>query len=66
MKTLVTVGTIITLFMYLVFSMFNKTWDLMKYSQESTYWFGCLITLGWFGCWMWYVLEGKDSNKNYF
>lgn len=37
MKTTIAVGTIITLFVYLVISMFNKTWDIMKYSQDSIF-----------------------------
>ena len=51
MKTVLLFGVFGTLFMYVVTSMFNHTWDIMKYSQESTYWFGALSGLCWItGC----------------
>jgi hypothetical protein len=67
MKITLLIGTLITAFVYLLISMFNKTWDIMKYSQDSTYWFGCLIGLGWFACFLWYVLEIQPkTEKDYY
>ncbi len=43
MKTIFLFGIVGTLVMYFIVSMHNHTWDVMKYSQDSVYWFGAGI-----------------------
>jgi len=51
MKTILAFGLSAMALGYLFFSMYNHTWDIMKYSGESTYWFGALTILGFLtGC----------------
>ena len=51
MKTILSFGLITMALSYLFVSMHNHTWDIMKYSVESTYWFGALTALGFIaGC----------------
>ena len=64
MKSIIT-GIIASLFIYMVISMHNKTWDIMNYSQDSVYWFGSLIGLAWFAVWMWGALESNKDNNNH-
>ena len=48
MKTILSFGIGTTLFMYFFISLYNHTWDIMNYSGDSVFWFGCLSGLGWF------------------
>ncbi len=51
MKTILSFGLGTMAFSYLFVSMSNHTWNIMRYSQESTYWLGCLTALGFIaGC----------------
>ena len=51
MKTILSFGIGITLGMYFFISLYNHTWDIMNYSGDSVYWFGCFSGLGWgLGC----------------
>lgn len=47
MKTVISIGVGVMLFLYLIMSMYNHTWDLMNYSKDTVYWFGSLSFLGW-------------------
>ena len=47
MKTTLRLGIFGTIFMYFMFSFFNKTWDPMQFSQNSVYWFGTLSAVCW-------------------
>lgn len=47
MKTILSFGIGTTLFMYFFISLYNHTWDIMNYSKDSVYWFGCLSATGW-------------------
>lgn len=47
MKTILALGIFGTLFMYVFVSMHNHTWDIMNYSQGSTYTFAVISGLCW-------------------
>jgi len=47
MKTILSIGTFGTLFMYVFVSMWNHTWNIMNYSQGSTYTFAVISGICW-------------------
>lgn len=58
-------GILSNLFVYLMFSFYNKTWDPMNYSQDSVYWFGCLCGLFWIAAILWKSLVSDDKGPRY-
>lgn len=51
MKTILAFGLSAMALSYLFISMHNHTWDIMNYTEGSTYWFGSFTILGFLmGC----------------
>ena len=48
MKKILIIGSMFTFFLYLFTSMYNHTWNIMEYSNESVFIIGLLFFLGWF------------------
>ncbi len=63
MKTILSFGFGTTLFIYFFISLYNHTWDVMNFSQDSVYWFGSLSALGWVAGFMIKSLE-LDKPRN--
>lgn len=62
MKTIFSFGLITTALMYLFFSFGNHSWDPMTWNVSSTYWFGCLSSLGWI---VGLLVVALDMDKEY-
>lgn len=63
MKTSFFTWVVITTILYFFFSIWNKTWDIMEFSKESTFWFGAFSILGGVIVPMLKYLDGDFSNK---
>lgn len=61
----VLLGILSNLFIYVMFSFYNKTWDPMNYSQDSVYWFGCLCGLCWIAIGLWAMLNPEEKGPHY-
>lgn len=46
MKSVINPAIVTAILMYIFTSMFNKTWNIMQYTQESVFVFGAVTFMG--------------------